>query len=185
MNEPRPGAKWILESERLAFRRYTLDDLPQLVEQRSDPEVNKFLGGPERQNEIWLAKRIRFYISCYRSHGFGMCSMIWKETGEIIGSAGLQPLEDTGEIEVGYSLIKKFWGRGLGTESARSWLDFGFRQAGLDRIVAVADVDNLASRHIMEKLGMSYQKTEIHYGTECAFYDISREAFLNEVKYAN
>lgn len=168
----------MVETERLTFREFTEDDLELLIEQRSDPNVNKYLGGPERQNREALEKRIQFYISCYETHGFGMCSMLWKPTGEMIGSAGLQPLEDTGEIEVGYSLIKEFWGKGLGTESARGWLEFGFTTSGLERIVAVADVYNTASRHIMEKLGMKYEKTESHYGSDCAFYAISCNEFL-------
>jgi RimJ/RimL family protein N-acetyltransferase len=58
--------------------------------------------------------------------------------GEVIGSAGLQPLDGTDEIEVGYSMIKEYWGKGIGTEAARAWLAHGFNHAGLDRIVAVA-----------------------------------------------
>jgi len=166
------------ESERLIFRPFTLDDLPMLIEQRSDPDVNKYLGGTKLQNPDALSKRIRFYISCYESHGFGMCAMIWKPTGEMIGSAGLQPLDGTDEIEVGYSMIKEYWGKGIGTEAARAWLNHGFREAGLDRIVAVAQTGNRASMHIMEKLGMTYEKSEVHYGSECAFYAISKEEFL-------
>ena len=96
----------------------------------------------------------------------------------MIGSAGLQPLDGTDEIEVGYSMIKTYWGRGIGTEAARTWLEHGFREHGLERIVAVAHTDNRASRHIMEKLGMQYEKTEFHYGAECAFYAVSRDEFL-------
>ncbi len=172
----------MIESERLLFRKFTLDDLPSLIEQRSDPDVNKFLGGTKLQNPEALAKRIRFYMSCYETHGFGMCAMIWKPSGEMIGSAGLQPLDGTDEIEVGYSMIKEFWGKGIGTEAARAWLDHGFRDAGLDRIVAVAHTANQASRHIMEKVGMEYEKSEFHYGDECAFYSISKDAFLQEPK---
>lgn len=171
----------MIESERLIFRRFTLDDLPQLIQQRSDPDVNKFLGGTKLQNPEALSKRIRFYMACYDSHGYGMCAMIWKPTGEMIGSAGLQPLDGTDEIEVGYSMIKDYWGRGIGTEAARAWLEHGFCQHGLERIVAVAYTDNWASRHIMEKLGMQYKKTEFHYGAECAFYAISRGEFLKGV----
>src|SRR5215204_5667269 len=148
----------MVESERLLFRKFTVDDLPALIEQRSDPDVNKFLGGSKLQNPEALAKRIRFYISCYESHGFGMCGMIWKPTGEMIGSAGLQPLD--------------------GTEAARVWMNHGFREHNLERIVAVAHTENRASRHIMEKLGMHYEKTEFHYDAECAFYSISKDEFL-------
>lgn len=167
----------MIETERLKFRKFTLDDLPALIEMRSDPEVSKYLGGTRLQNPEALAKRIRFYISCYDSHGFGSCVMLWKETGEMIGSAGLQPLEDSGEIEVGYNMMKKFWGMGIGTEAARGWLDYGFDVVGLDRIVAVALPENWASIHIMEKLGMTYEKTEDHYGEPCVFYAVSKEKY--------
>ncbi len=166
------------ETERLSFRAFTLEDLPQLIEQRADPEVNRYLGGPERQNPEALSKRIRFYISCYDSHGFGMCPMIWKGTGEVIGTAGLQPLVGTKDIEVGYSLIPEFWRRGIGFEAAHGWLDLGFGVHGLERIVAVALPENIGSRRIMEKLGMIYEKTEEHYGEDCVFYGVSREAYL-------
>jgi len=168
----------MIESERLIFRKFTLDDLPTLIEQRSDPDVNKFLGGTKLQNPDALSKRIRFYMSCYEIHGYGMCSMIWRPTGETIGSAGIQPLDGTDEVEVGYSLIKDYWGKGIGTEAAHAWLGYGFNGAGLDRIVAVAHTENWASRRIMEKLGMTYEKTEVHYGAECAFYAISKDKFL-------
>ena len=173
----------MIESDRLIFRRFTLDDLPLLIEQRADPEVNKFLGGTKLQNPEALEKRIRFYMSCYESHGFGMCAMIWKPSGEMIGSAGLQPLDDTEEIEVGYSMIKEYWGKGIGTEAARAWLEHGFRDHGLERIVAVAHTENCASRRIMEKLGMKYEKAEGHYGAECAFYAIWKDEFLNGGSY--
>ena len=168
----------MIETERLIFRPYTEEDLPKLVEQRSDPDVNRYLGGPARQNAEALATRIRFYIDCYAKFGFGQCAMIWRETGDVIGTAGLQPLEDTGEIEVGYSIVKPYWGRGIGTEAAKGWMTHGFDHAGLDRIVAVAVEENTASRRIMEKLGMRYENTEVHYGEPCAFYAISKEEFF-------
>ena len=168
----------MIETERLTFRKFTPEDLSQLVEQRSDPDVNRYLGGPARQNAEALATRLDFYMSCYDKFGFGSCAMIWKPTGGMIGTAGLQPLEDTGEIEVGYSIIKDYWGQGIGTEAARGWLNYGFSKAGLERIVAVAVQENTASRRIMEKLGMQFEKTEVHYGEPCAFYSISKEEFF-------
>ena len=170
----------MIETERLTFRRFVDEDLPLLIEQRADPEVNKYLGGPKRQNAEALSTRIRFYMDCYEKFGFGMCPMIWKETGEIIGTAGLQPLENTGEIEVGYSIIKKYWGLGIGTEAARGWMEFGFTRMGLERIVAVAVVGNTASTHIMEKVGMKFEKNEVHYDEECAFYGISKGDFFKQ-----
>ena len=167
----------MVETERLIFRKFVDEDLPLLIEQRADPDVNRYLGGPKRQNAEAISIRIKFYMDCYEKFGFGMCPMIWKENGEVIGGAGLQPLEDTGEIEVGYSIIKRYWGLGIGTEAARGWLEYGFNTVGLERIVAVAVVDNAASRRIMEKLGMKFEKNEMHYDEECAFYGISKKEF--------
>ena len=168
----------MLETERLTIRKYTLDDLEELIEMRSDPDVYRYLGGPERQNPVEITKRLDFYLDCYEKLGFGMCAMIWKETSENIGGSGIQPLEDTGEIEVGYSLKKRFWRMGIGYECASAWLKHGFENAALERIVAVADEANTGSWRIMEKCGMSFEKMETHYNMECKFYAISKQEFL-------
>ena len=168
---------YLLETERLLFRPLTREDLPWLVEMRSPDAVNRYLGGPQMQNAEALDKRLDFYISCHEKFGFGSCVMELKATGELIGTSGIQPLEDTGEIEVGYNLSERFWRHGYGYECAMGWLQYGFRTHGLDRIVAIADPANIGSWKIMEKCGMRYEKTEAHYGIECVFYAISREEF--------
>jgi ribosomal-protein-alanine N-acetyltransferase len=165
----------MLETERLCIRKLTRDDLNWLVEMRTDPDVHKYLGGVRMQNPEAIAKRLEFYLECYEKFGFGQCAMIWKETGERIGCSGIQPLENTGEIELGYSIAKKFWRMGIGYECAVAWLEYGFETAGLERIVAIADPENTGSWRIMEKCGMQYEKTEKHYGMDVVFYAISKE----------
>lgn len=159
------------------MRSMTRDDLPWLIELRTAPEVSRYMGGSEMQNAEALDKRIDRYIDAGERFGFGVGALVLKETGELIGTAGLIPLETTGEIEVGYSLAQHFWGMGFGFEAAMGWLDFGFEHSGLERIVAIAHPDNIGSRRIMEKCGMSYQYTAAHYGHECVFYVVSREDF--------
>lgn len=170
----------MIETERLIMRRMTEDDLAWLIEMRTPDAVNRYLGGPAMQNPESLAVRLRFYMDCYDKFGFGTCLMSLRENGEPIGTSGLQPLEDTGEIEVGYGLSEKHWGKGYGYEAAYGWLDFGFRTCGLDKIVAVAHPDNTGSWRIMEKCGMQYQRTEEHYGIDCLLYAIGREEFLKD-----
>lgn len=170
----------MLETERLIFRKFTLADLDELIALRSDDEVIKYLGGRKLQNPQAIEKRLHFYIDCYEKFGFGLSAMIWKETGEMIGSSGIQPLDGTTEIEVGYAMVKEFWGRGIGYECAKFWLDYGFKKIGLERIVAVASPENVGSWRIMEKCGMKYEKNEFHYGMDCVFYAVSREDFLEK-----
>lgn len=167
----------MLETERLIIRKLTKGDLPWLIEMRTRPEVHKYLGGLKLQNPDALTKRMNFYLECYEKFGFGQCAMEWKETGELIGCSGLQPLEDTGEIEVGYSLMPEFWRMGIGYECAYAWLDYGFNTAGLERIVAVADHENTGSWRIMEKCGMRFESVQEHYGMPLVFYAVSREEF--------
>lgn len=170
----------MLETERLIIRKFTLDDLETLIALRSDDEVAWGIGGARSQSREFNQQRLNFALDCYEKYGFGMCAMIHKETGEFFGWSGLQPLEDSGEIEVGYGMAKKYWRQGIGFEAAQAWLDYGFRQANLARIVAVAMPENKGSWRIMEKLGMTYEKNEIHYGMELVFYAISREDFLRQ-----
>jgi [ribosomal protein S5]-alanine N-acetyltransferase len=171
----------MMETERLLIRKFTFDDLDKLIELRSDDEVIKYLGGRRLQNPEAITKRLQFYIDCYDKYGYGMCAMIWRKTGEMVGWSGLQPLEETGETEVGYGMIKEFWGKGIGYECAKAWLEYGFNKANAERIVAVAAPENTGSWRIMEKCGMTYEKTDEHYGMECKFYGISREEFLKKV----
>jgi len=167
----------LIETERLLMRPPARDDLPALIQMRSDEDVSRYLGGAAMQSPEALDKRLDFYINCHTRYGFAMGALLRKADGAMIGWGGLQPLEETGEIEVGYSFAKAHWGRGYATETAAAWLRYGFERAGLARIVAVASPENTASRRVMEKLGMRYEKTEPHYGADCVFYAISREEF--------
>jgi RimJ/RimL family protein N-acetyltransferase len=169
-----------LESDRLFYRRITPADLQWLIEMRTPEPVARYLGGSIMQNPEALADRINFYIDCHQKYGFGMAVMGLKSTGELIGTSGLQPLEDTGEIEVGYNLSQAFWRQGYGYECAMAWLRFGFENCGLERIVAIAHPENVGSWRIMEKCGMSFEKTEEHYGIECVCYGMSREQFADK-----
>jgi len=167
----------ILETERLTMRPITSDDLEWLIEMRTPDAVNRYLGGPAMQNRESLTKRLPFYLSCHEKNGFGFSVMTLKETGEKVGTSGLQPLEESGEIEVGYNLSEQFWRKGLGYECAMAWLKFGFETEGLEKIVAVAHPDNTGSWKIMEKCGMRFRGNEEHYGFDCVVYEITRDEF--------
>ncbi|HKS28463.1 MAG TPA: GNAT family N-acetyltransferase [Pyrinomonadaceae bacterium] len=164
----------MLETERLVLRRFTPDDLDELVALRSDPEVRRYLGDQSRER---VEQRLQYYISHYEPHGFGMWAVLLKETGQMIGWCGLMFLDETPEVEVGYGVARDYWGKGLMTEAAHACLRYGFERVGLERIVAVAMPENHASRRIMEKLGMRYEKIVHHYGHDLVYYAIGRDEF--------
>lgn len=167
----------MIETERLIIRPFRPDDFDLLAAMRADPEVSRYIGGEMAQKREHVAARFKFYLSCYEAHGYGMFALLRKPDGLMIGCGGLQPLEDSGETEVGYSFAKDFWGQGYATEMAAAWLRYGFESARLERIVAVADPANKASWRVMEKLGMEYEGRVRHYGMECVKYAIAREQF--------
>ena len=92
----------------------------------------------------------------------------------MIGFCGLQPLDGTAETEIGWWLARAWWQQGLATEAARTALTDGFERAGLARIVAVALAANQASIHVMEKLGMTYEREMVHRGLDVVLYAVNR-----------
>jgi RimJ/RimL family protein N-acetyltransferase len=167
----------IIETERLMLRPLTMDDLPEILRMRADEDVVRYLGGLAKQTPEFGTQRMRFYLECIEKYGYGMSAVVRKSDGVFIGWGGLQPLEETGETEVGYGFDKPYWGQGYATELAAAWLRYGFEEAKLARIVAVAIPENTASRHVMEKLGMRFERNAMHYGSDCVFYSITREEF--------
>ena len=164
----------MIETERLVLREFTPEDLDELVRLRADPEVMRYIGEQSREK---VEQRLQYYISHYEPHGFGMWAVVDKRTEAMVGWCGLIFLDETPEVEVGYGLARDYWGQGLMTEAARASLRYGFERAGLLRIVAVAMPENAASRRIMEKLGMRYEKMAYHYGHDLVYYAIERDEF--------
>lgn len=167
----------MIETTRLKMRPFVPEDLKTVIALRSDPEVAKYVGGAEFDT----VTRFGFYLAHQRQHGFAMGAVHLKATNEVIGWAGLQHLDGTPEIEVGYAFAQAHWRKGYATETAAAWLRYGFEQLGLPRIVAVVIPENRASRHVLEKLGMSYEGLKIVRGTECAYYTLTKEQFQNGI----
>ena len=154
------------------LRPPTLDDVDAWHAIYLDAE-EVWYGAPRSSLEENRAKLDR-QIAHFEEHGFGMCTVDLAASGETIGAAGLQTLEGGPEIEVGYRFLKSYWGRGYATESARASIAYGFDELGLDRIVAVALAENIASRRVLEKCGLNEIGLVHAYGLEHVKYEIAR-----------
>lgn len=166
-----------LDTERLLLRPLAPDDLEWLVSLRGDADVMRYIGNDGAVPREKTIERLARYLRCWEEHGLGMFGIRFRGATEAVGWAGLQPLEEPGEIEVGYAFGKGAWGLGLATEAARAVVAWGFRERALERIVAVASPENEASRRVMDKLGMSYEGIKTRYGTDCAYYSLTPAAF--------
>lgn len=172
-----PAPAPLFDTPRLTVRPFSADDYDDLYALRADEAVARYLGGTADLASK-VAARLQYYLDHHARHGYAMSRVSLRGTTAMIGWGGLQHLDDGEEIEVGYALARAWWGRGLATELARAWLQRGFHALGFERIVAVADPENAASRHVMEKLGMRYEKRIAHYGMDTVYYAVSRAGFV-------
>ncbi|MDQ6694564.1 MAG: GNAT family N-acetyltransferase, partial [Chloroflexota bacterium] len=85
----------------------------------------------------------------------------------------------TEEIEVAYLLDKPYWGQGLATEAARAALSYAFDTLQLDRIVAVTRPENKGSKHVLDKIGLKFERHAHYYKLDCSYYSISRERYYD------
>jgi RimJ/RimL family protein N-acetyltransferase len=143
-----------LTTERLGLRRFTADDADWLVALYSDPDVTRHLGGTKdrARTEEMLNGRILQY---YEEHpGLGIWMTVDRASGERVGFHLLNHVQGESLIQVGFTLAKTAWGRGLGTEMASAVLRYGFVRLSLPRIVGIANLGNRASQRVLLKIGL-------------------------------
>ncbi len=187
----------VFHSERLTLAPFSPDDIDLSFAMFTDPVVLEYTGG------VMSKADIRAKIPDWSKRGGNGCIGVWtvsdKETGEKYGSAALLPLpvaeRETDyslvapgqmpecDIEIGYYLKHSAWGRGYATEASRRLLRFAFEDGGLHEVVATFDEDNLASRHVLEKVGFRDHGTMFCYGSDDGLnFRITREEWLNTVE---
>ena len=118
-------------------------------------------------------RRLEAKMAHQARHGFAIWAVLERDGGRIVGECGLQLLQGGPQVEVGWRIHPDVQARGYATEAARAALDAGFGQLGLDRIVAVVEPGNAASRRVTEKLDMTCTGSGRHYGREVLVYEIS------------
>ena len=152
----------LLETERLLLRRFTRDDASHLYNLDSDPAVMRYLSGGEPTPREVIEEEIlpRFTSYDERLPGFGFWAAIDKGSGGFLGWFSFRPTEETGtrQASLGFRLRKAAWGQGYATEGARALIRLGFTELGVQRVVATTYEDNLASRRVMEKAGMTLSR---------------------------
>jgi RimJ/RimL family protein N-acetyltransferase len=145
----------LIETPRLTLRTFRLDDLPRYAELNADPEVTRYLGGPltaEESNGI-----AEYANELHAGEGIGLLAVERRDDGAFLGMCGLHhfhPYPD--EVEVGWRFAKPVWGDGYATEAASAWLDRGFADPRLPRVISVTDPENRRSLAVMGRLGMTF-----------------------------
>ncbi|HYP22566.1 MAG TPA: GNAT family N-acetyltransferase [Actinomycetota bacterium] len=163
---PRPASEdagFRLETERLILRPFALDDLDELAPILGDAETMQYYPAPftRERSRQWIV----WNLANYRDHGHGLWVLESRETGELLGDCGLIPqtIDGRKEVEVGWHVKKTHWSRGLATEAGAACRDHAFGELGLTRLISLIRPENVPSRRVAEKLGMTIEK-EISHG---------------------
>ena len=147
----------VLRTDRLVLRPWRDTDRAPFAALNADPQVVQFFPKPlTRAESDAMLDRMREHFA---RHGFGFWAVEAPGVADLVGAIGLLvPSFETAFtpcVEIGWRLARDHWGRGYATEGAAAALAFGFEQLGLDEIVSFTVPANLASRRVMERLGMT------------------------------
>ncbi|NJM21874.1 MAG: GNAT family N-acetyltransferase [Richelia sp. RM2_1_2] len=167
-----------IETARLRLRPYTLDDLDRLTVILSNPEVMKYSPRgliPKGKEKQVTREILEYFIKHWDKYGFGVWAAIEKASGKLIGHCGLNCLSNSPEIELIYRLDQYYWNQGIATEATKACLQYGFESVKLYKIIAIASPKHIASRRVMEKAGLKYEKDAHFYKLDVVYYSISKD----------
>lgn len=164
----------IFETDRLCIRQFTKDDEENFFRLNGDPEVMRHIREPKDRAEcsVFLERNIAFY----RQYPLmGRWAMMEKDTDVFVGSFAIIHVENsTGyyqpEIQLGYALLKDYWGKGYATESTRAGKQYAFEIMKLPRIVAITTTENIASQKVLLRCGFEQQNNIVRENRELCYF---------------
>lgn len=150
-----------IETPRLILRPFVLEDAPAMYRNwANDPEVTRFLTWSPHQSPEISAMVVESWVNAYPQKDFYQWAIVPKAFGEPVGSISVVRQEgDT--FEIGYCIGKKWWRKGLTSESLAAVMEFLFDRVGVRRIEAKHDVNNPGSGAVMKKCGLRYEGTTL------------------------
>lgn len=176
-----------LTTNRLVIKAPSMTDFDDQFLLQSDPEVMKYVGtGPRCEEKV--KKVLQKSIDHYVKHGFSLGSVFEKSSNEFIGRAGLMYVDydDTQpEVEIGYALLKQYWGRGYATEIAKALITWGFSNLNVTKLVGIARTENISSCQVLEKAGMALKKHVPYNKHDALQYEIEKIKYLYEYNKVN
>lgn len=153
-----------LTSDRVFLRDFVPTDEQFIRELDSDPAVMRYISGGEPSSASEIKRAMGVFLDWQKKHNanYGYWVAEDKLSKEFIGWFHLRPLksdsENLKELELGYRLKQKFWGKGIATEVSKLLVKKAFREFEVNNVWATTMRDNLASKNVMLKCGMKFIK---------------------------
>ena len=168
----------VCQTSRLILRKFDESDVGSLLGFRGDSEVMRFsITGPETREDI-QTKYLPGCLRRYSRDGLGQWAVVRTSDGSCVGECGIcvQEVDGEREFEISYRIRRDCWGNGLATEAARACCDYGFRQAGLRRLISIIEAENAASIRVAEKMGMTLEKRASFHRIPVLVYSVASAA---------
>jgi ribosomal-protein-alanine N-acetyltransferase len=148
----------VVETERLLLRQFTPDDAEFILRLLNEPSfIANIADRGVRTVEQAAAYLVDGPMRMYAEHGHGLWLVALKDAAmQPIGMCGLLRRDQFEDVDVGYAFLPEFWSRGYASEAARAVLEYGKRELGLARIIALVAPHNAGSIRLLEKLGFAF-----------------------------
>ena len=149
----------IFETERLIVSQYVFDiDAENFFLLNGDEEVVRYIRPAKTRDECtaFLKEIIADYLV---RPLMGRWAVNDKITGEFIGSFAFIPIEGTEDSQLGYALLKEYWGKGFATELMKEGIKYVFNKTSLNEIYGITESANIASQKVLLKVGFILYKT--------------------------
>lgn len=166
-----------IESERLVFSLYTEREKSDFIDLLTDSVVMRYVDRGVLTTEQAAALWDKLLYELYPQGVGTIWAVFAKDGGRYVGNASLRPRpEKRTEWEIGYYLKPEEWGKGFATEIAQRLVRYGFGELNFAEIFATVDTENGASRHVLEKAGLSLYRQEFdEQGVFCVYRIVQPE----------
>jgi RimJ/RimL family protein N-acetyltransferase len=162
-----------LTTPRLRLRPFTAADREAIHAVYTDPDVMRHVGHGPHRSAVDTDAALQAFARTLAARGISFLAVEERASGRLIGDAGLYPVDGSpDEVELGYTLARDAWGRGYATEAAQALVEHARTALDVARVVATVDPANAASRHVLEKLGMTASGERVAYGRPHAVYAV-------------
>ena len=166
-----------IETERLILRKPRLDDAHAIFQGwTQDQEVTRYLTWRPHEQ---IQQTQEFLRGCIHSSEGEMrfpYAITLKENRQVIGI--IDPRIEGPKVGIGYGAARAYWGKGYVTEATRAIIDWAFQQPSIYRVYATTDLENSASRRVLEKVGMQCEGILRKYILHPNISDIPRDSYM-------
>lgn len=164
-----------MESKRLLFRPFTYEDDVALEAIMGDEEVCRYLPGDNKKSKEEMNRWLQYFIRSFNDEqGNKIYAIITKDTNELIGYGGLSYVKEFDKIEIMYGFKQSSWNKGYASEAGLKFKELA-KEVGLEQVIALSDVRNIASQKVLLKIGFEELNQLKIWGIDAFYYEMDIE----------